>query len=327
MPRIQTVLGDIAPEHLGPTLIHEHTFLAWGGWQADPRINFDREANLLRLATELKETREQFGVTGLVDAAPADLGRDVLFQQEMSRISGVHIIAATGMYRAGWGFPRYWQTLSIEDLEDFFEYEITQGVGNTGVRCGVIKVASAMEGMTDYEERAFRAAARVSRRLGVAIITHTDPQGWAITNVGLHQLEVMLEEGADPTRIMIGHAGGTQNLAYLLEIVRRGACVGFDRIGSPNPAVEEAYAALVGGLIAAGYVHHVLISHDRVGTTPRRVPIQPLAPPGTAGGLAMPTKTYSTIHREFLPRLRAGGISETAIETMLVENTKRLLAF
>ena len=322
MPRIQTVLGDIDPKDLGPTLVHEHTFLAWGGWQADPRIAFDREAQLLRLGTELRETRERFGLTGLVDAAPADLGRDIAFEQDMARISGAHVIAATGMYRSGWGFPRYWQTLSIEDLEDFFESEIAQGVGTTEVRCGVIKVASALVGMTDYEERAFRAAARVSRRLGVGIITHTDPGGWAIANVGLHQLEVMLEEGADPTRIMIGHAGGTHNLAYLLEIVRRGAAVGFDRIGSPNASVEEGYAALVGGLIAAGFVRQVLLSHDRVGTSPRRVPLNPLAPPP-----AGPTKTYSTIHREFLPRLRAGGVSETAIETMLIENTRNLLAF
>ena len=322
MPRIQTVLGDIDLNELGPALIHEHTFLGWGGWQNDPRVQFDREAQLLRLGTELKETREQFGVRGFVDAAPADLGRDVTFEQEMSRISGVHIVAATGMYRAGFGFPRYWQTLSVEDLEDYFTSEITEGVGSTGVRCGVIKVASAMDSMSDYEERAFRAAARASRRLGVGIITHTDPGGWAVRNVGLHQLEVMLEGGADPSRIMIGHAGGTHNLAYLLEIVRRGASVGFDRIGSQNAAVEEGYAALVGGLIAAGYVRHVLLSHDRVGTSPRRAPLNQLTPPP-----AGPGKTYSTIHHEFLPRLRAGGISDAAIETMLVENTRELLAF
>src|SRR5574341_2514181 len=101
MARIQTVLGDIDPKELGPALIHEHTFLGWGGWQSDPRVEFDREAQLLRLGTELKETRERFGLTGFVDAAPADLGRDVSFEQEMARISGVHIVAATGMYRAG----------------------------------------------------------------------------------------------------------------------------------------------------------------------------------------------------------------------------------
>lgn len=333
MAIIRTVLGDVKPAELGAILPHEHTVFSFLGAETDPGSSYDREEVIQRAAEELKIVKESHGISGIVDAAPMDLGRDTELQAEVSRRSGVHIVASTGLFTESVGFPSYWRQRDIDALEDLFTKEITEGVVGTGIKCGVIKLATGPgfispqpntggdSRITPCEERAFRAAARVQKKLGVAIITHTEPPDWEATNIGAKQLDILEEEGADLSHCMIGHVSNTTNLAYLVELLKRGCSIAFDTIGLNWAFSDDVITGVVTGLVALGYESQILLSHDRYCMEVRRPSTEkdPSAyPPGVDPGY---------IHREIIPKLLKGGVSEKSIHQITVENPQRLLAF
>jgi phosphotriesterase-related protein len=331
--KIRSVLGDIDASQLGPALSHEHVMIGWPGALLDPASIPDRERVATRVSRQLQELRETYGVTGLIDCTPPDLQRDVAFQAEVSRRSGIHIVAATGLYKQGVGIPWYFHQRDVDEIEDFFLREITHGVSDTGIRCGVIKVATDGATISPDEEKVLRAAARVSKRTGVAVTSHTDPQGWSVTNVGALQLQVLLDEGADPERCVIGHACGTTDLRHLLDLLGRGCFISYDRVGMTGIVSDELRAAMVAALVAAGYADRVMLSHDAVGWVQQRMPAVRAPRPAASGATATverPSRAlsdFSYIHREFLPLLRKGSVSDSAIHQMLVDAPRQAFGF
>ena len=177
MPKIRTVLGDKDPAEMGYILPHEHTFFHLLGAPSDPASVFDREKAVEEGAAQLKAAGEEFGISGLVDWAPADLGRDMGLMVELSRASGWDIVACTGIFGA-WGYPAYWEAQSTEAIEDFFTREIEEGAVDEGVRCGIIKVGTRLQPherpigpnapldqlLSQRDRRALESAARAYRR-------------------------------------------------------------------------------------------------------------------------------------------------------------------
>src|SRR5580698_5403999 len=123
-----------------------------------------------------------------------------------------------------------------EPMVDMFVREITEGIGDTGVRAGILKCASDRPGITPGVERVLRAVAQAHRATGTPITTHTPtpPEPW-----GLHQQRIFKEEGVDLSRVVIGHSGGTTNLAYHEEILANGSYLGFDHFGLAYLSLEE----------------------------------------------------------------------------------------
>lgn len=334
MAVIRTVLGDISPETVGVILPHEHTVFAFFGAYADPRAHYDREAVVHKASEQLRIAKETYRVSAIVDASPLDLGRDIPFQVEVSRRSGVHIIVSTGLFTESLGFPPYWRQRDIDALEDLFITEITEGVAGIGVKCGIIKLASGpgflsvqsrragpeSARITACEERAFRAAARVQRKLGVGIITHTEPVDWAVANVGAKQLAILREEQADLSHCVIGHVN-TANLVYLVELLRDGVNLAFDTIGLNWGLSDEIIAGIVIALVGMGYQSQLLLSHDSYCMEVRRPPTENDPP-------AYPSPVdWGYIHRAFIPLLHRGGVDEGAIRQMMIENPRKILAF
>lgn len=314
---IRTVLGDVSPQELKVLLPHEHSIVAYPGADWDHAATCDREKLLREISEELKDASQLYGIGGLVDATPVDRGRDVEFLAELSRRSGLHIVACTGLYKEGQGIPYYWQLRDIDELEEFFLREITEGVMDTGVRCGAIKIATGEDRITPAEERVLRAVARVQRRLGVAITTHTDAEGWAVANVGTKQLDIFEEEGADLSRCIIGHASSCSNLGYLVETLGRGASLGFDTIGMNWAFPDEIIVGLVVALVNMGYANQILLSVDRVPFYKERSSKDPKGDPVDFGFL----------HREFIPRLFKSGVAEESVIQMTRDNPQRIFAF
>ena len=159
------------------------------------------------------------------------------------------------------------------------------------------------------EERVLRAAARAARRTGLAITTHA-----VLSPVGRAQLEVFEAEGADPTRVVIGHADSYPDLDHYLAIDERGASVEFDFLGmSFTPAERHGEARVVEllcELLARGHAERVLLSQDVCHDSQ-------LTRYGGNG--------YTYLARTFLPRLREAGVSDAEIDTMTVANPRRLL--
>ena len=197
-----------------------------------PRQFLTEEKAVEEGAAQLKAAGEEFGISGLVDWAPADLGRDMGLMVELSRASGWDIVACTGIFGA-WGYPAYWEAQSTEAIEDFFTREIEEGAVDEGVRCGIIKVGTRLQPherpigpnapldhlLSERDRRVLESAARVQAKLGTPIGTHTDSSDWPSGNVGLAHIDTLVNAGADPERCIIGHVSQTTNVGQIVEIL------------------------------------------------------------------------------------------------------------
>ena len=190
-------------------------------------------------------------------------------------------------------------------------HEATEGVGDTGIRPGIIgEIGTDKPWVSALEERVHRAAARAARRTGLALTTHS-----VLSPVSLDQLRIFEDEGADPSRVVIGHSDSYPHLDHYLAIVERGASIEFDFLGmSFTPAErhgEGRIVELLCELLSRGHVEHVLLSQDVCHDSQLQ----------RYGG-----NGYTYLASTFLPRLREAGVSEAEIETMTVANPRRLLS-
>ena len=308
-PRVQTVLGRIDPAELGWTLPHEHTAIAlwhianrWDYWE----LRRDEEV----IVEEIAAFRAAGG-GALVDLTLDGVGRDPEWLAGLARATGLHIVMGSGWYR-GAHYPA--ETLvdrrSVDSLADEIVRDATEGVGATGIRSGIIgEIGTDKPWLSAQEERVHRAAARAARRTGLAITTHA-----VQSTVGLDQLTVFEAEGADLSRVVIGHADSHPSLDYHLAIVERGATVEYDFLGmSFTPLERHGEGGIVDNLrelLSRGHAERILLSQDVCHDSQLR----------RYGG-----NGYTYLADTFLSRLRAAGVSEDEIRTITVDNPRRLL--
>jgi len=318
MRTVHAVTGPISADALGTTLMHEHLAIGYPGFEAEAVV--DRAARreyAARCIDRMQELRGH-GLRTLVDPCPIDLGRDVELMAEVAQASGVHIVCATGLYKEDEGaaayfkFRQHWGD-ALGEMTDIFVRELTDGVGDTGIRAGVIKVATGVGKITPYEETVLRAAGRAHVATGAPITTHTD-QG----TMGPQQLDVLQSEGVAPHAVVIGHSCGASDVHYHLDMLDRGATLGFDRFGLEILHPDRERLAVLIGLLGIGFERQLVLSHDTVWCWRGRAPKLPpdLLP------LWKPTYVFETI----VPKLKEAGVSAQKIDTMLVENPRRYFA-
>ena len=164
--------------------------------------------------------------------------------------------------------------------------------------------------MSAQEERVFRACGRASRATGMAVSTHA-----VMSPVGLRQLEVLEEAGADPARVVIGHSDSYPVLDHWLAIVARGASIECDFLGMSFTPMERRgeprVIELILRMLERGFGDRVLLSQDVCDNSQ-------LAFYGGNG--------YTYLQETFLPRLRERGVGEAEIERMTAHNPRRILA-
>jgi phosphotriesterase-related protein len=317
---VQTVTGTIAPSDLGKTLMHEHLLIGYPGSSVDsinPGAN--AEERVARCVDRIEEMKD-LGFTSMLDPCPSDLGRDVELMAKVAQKTGFQIVCATGLYKQAEGGYPYWhmrQTFgsTVDAMAEIFIKEISEGIGSTGVRAGIIKVATGPGEMTAYEHGVFEAAAKASAATGAPITTHTD-QG----TMGDLQQRVLSENGALPHRIVIGHSCGTSDHDYHMKIVRGGSYLGFDRFGLEALRPDNDRTASLARLIKAGAGDRAVVSHDSVWCWQG----QPF-PPAVEEAM---TKIWNPSHfsLRIIPKLKDQGITDDQIKALLVDNPRRFFA-
>jgi phosphotriesterase-related protein len=232
MTEIQTVTGATRPEKLGRTLMHEHLVIGYPGWSSDSvRPGPTRDEMFARCVDRIEEMKD-LGVTAMLDPCPNDLGRDVEFMAEVAQRTRFQIICSTGLYKEEEGGTSYWKFRGAfgggqaDAMAELFEKEITEGIGSTGIRAGIIKVGTGHQTLTEYETWIFEAAARAAVETGAPITTHTDDGRF-----GDDQQDFLVARGVPAHRIIIGHSCGTSDHDYHMRIARNGSYLGFDRFG------------------------------------------------------------------------------------------------
>jgi phosphotriesterase-related protein len=318
---INTVTGQITPDQLGPTLMHEHLMVGSIGWEADTIRPGPSLTEIRALCLEKVQQLQARGIKSMVDASPNDLGRNVEFMADVAQATGLQIICATGLYNEHEGGSAYWKFRArlggvVEDMAQLFIKELTEGIGSTGIRAGIIKVATGVNEISPYERDILRAAAIASKETGAPITTHTT-EG----QLGDRQQALLVGEGVPANRIIIGHSCGSADHDYHMRIVDGGSYIGFDRIGIVALMPDEERAKCIMKLIARGKLEQIIVSHDSVwcwrgGQIP--------SPEIKAYMDSMMNPCH--FHDDFGPLLKSMGADDRQIETLLVANPRRFFS-
>jgi phosphotriesterase-related protein len=323
MAKINSVLGPISPDDLGITLAHEHIIAGYAGWECDALSRPYNREKIVNICLKALMPVKEFGVRSIVDATPNDLGRDVEVMKEVSEKLQVNIICATGMYteeQGKWAYLKQRSRARIGDmateLYDTYLHELTKGIGGSGVKAGVIKVATGLNKIGECEMASLRAAARAQKETGVPIITHTEGG-----TMGPEQVDVLLTEGADPDKIQCGHMCGNPSLEYQLSVLKKGVNIAFDRFGIEYFLPDSVRTANLISLLQQGYANRILLSQDFISC-------------GFGRGGSIPAEdvklfvnwSFTNIFRNIIPALKKEGITEQQIHIMIVDNPRRLFS-
>ena len=316
MSTVETVRGPVDVAGLGPTLMHEHVFVVqpealqnyghvWGPsyWDED-----------LRVADAIDKLRalRAAGIETLVDPTAPGLGRFVPRLQRINDAVDLNIVVATGVY-AFLELPNFLAYRSVDAISELFVREIREGIDDTGVRAAFLKCAVERHGIVGDVPRILAAVAAAALETGAPVMVHTN----AAAATGIPALEALTAAGVDPLRIVIAHAGDSNDLAYLRAIADAGAVLGFDRFNIEhfNPDARRIETLLA--LLADGYGDRIHLSHDAACFMDFMV---------GDPAFANEKPDYLHISAKVLPVLRAAGVTEAQITELLVENPRRFFA-
>jgi predicted metal-dependent phosphotriesterase family hydrolase len=295
-----TVLGPVAAEALGVTLPHEHVFIDLMREYRGDGLLHDEELAVLELAAF-----KAAGGGTIVDCTSDGLGRDPLALQRVAQATGLNLVMGSGHYREPYLDRDRLDRLSVDRLADDIVRDLDVGVGDTGIRAGIIGEVGCDRFITALEERSFRAAARAHIRTGVAITTHA-----ARWPVGMSQLDLLAEEGVDARRVIVGHCDLVPDPAYHLALAQRGAFVQFDTVQGGAEHDIERRIGYVKAISAAGFEDRVLLSQDVCLRSN-------LAAMGGCG--------YTYVITGFRERLLDAGLAEELVTRFLVDNPRRAI--
>ncbi len=309
MATINGVLGPIAVEELGFTLMHEHILIAnWSMRQAFADW-VDLEA-VKEYAVEELVRAKQLGVTTVVDLTPINLGRDIHFIREVAERAEIQVIVATGFY---WPEEAWFGGWDPDQLVEWTIRDIQDGIQGTDVKAGVIKCATDHGGVTPINRKLLQMSARLHRATGVPISTHTEVK----VRAGLAQQDVFEEEGVDLSRVVIGHCGDSTDFEYLEAILSRGSFIGMDRFGVDMILPTEDRVSVIAELCRRGYGGQLVLSHDaccHMDFFPEMKLLREHAPQWN----------FRHVPDVVVPALRDAGVAEEQIQAMTVENPRRV---
>lgn len=318
MALVNTVRGPIDSAQLGVTLMHEHVFvLSTEIMQNFPEPWGDEEKRVTDAITRLNQLKAR-GVDSIVDLTVIGLGRYIPRIQRVAAETQINIVAATGVYTYN-DVPMYFhfqgpgtELGGPEMMVDMFVKDIEEGIVGTGVKAAILKCATDRPGVTPGVERVLRAVAQAHLRTGVPISTHTH----AATERGLEQQRIFQEEGVDLTRVVIGHSGDTTDIAYLEKLIANGSYIGMDRFGIDVLLPFEDRVNTVAKMCELGYADRMVLSQDAACFNDWL--------PEAALPTVLPNWHYMHIHNDVIPALKQRGVTDRQIETMLVDNPRRI---
>jgi predicted metal-dependent phosphotriesterase family hydrolase len=219
-PFVRTVLGDINPAEMGLTYSHEHIII---------EESFPTLANPLfllndtnKVAAELQAFYDAGGRT-MADTMPA-----------VSRATGVHIIAPTGLHLEQYYLPNHWRyAYTADQLTDLFMADVQEGIDahdyngpcvqRTAHRAGLVKLATGDEKITPHQEKIFQAVVDTHLETGVPILTHTNSGKQALAQASLFD-----KLGADLRHVVISHADRCPDVGYNRALLQTGVKVEYD---------------------------------------------------------------------------------------------------
>ena len=310
MPKkLHTIKGAVDAESLGLILPHEHLFTDLRG-PSVPEYAQAEPSRVVEVVQPHLDEASAAGVTALVECSTVGVGRNVSILRRLAEVTSIQIVAPTGVYRDAY-IPASLRETGLDELADLWTKELTEGIEDTSIRAGFIKLAVSDDGLTELEIRNLRAAAKASRQTGAVIAVHTI--GWVNAR---KEMDILEEAGLSLDRWIWVHAQTEPDVSVLLDAAKRGAYVELDTVGAPfqdqDVLLESALT-----LIEAGHADHLLLSHD-AGWFDPSIP---------SGSPKDGYRGYTALTTEFIPALLGRGISAEQVRQITVHNPVSAFAF
>lgn len=297
MKHLMTTLGPLGKDQLGLILPHEHVFVDLRTPDQPGYAQADAADVVALVAPQIEAIKAQ-GVTALVECSTGGVGRRADMDLAVSQATNFPIVVPTGNYREPW-IPAWVGAASEAELEAWMLKELTEGIDDTGVKAGWIKLSAGDDGITPLEERILRAAARAARATNAVIGSHTIKG-----RVVMDQLDIIEAEGYTASRFISIHTQAEPDFAMHKAVAARGAWIEYDNIGY---VPDEETVPRIMRALEAGLGGQLLLSHDMGWFDP--------AQPG--GGVPRP---YTHLVDSVLPKLRAAGVDEAMIVRLTETN-------
>ena len=304
--RIHTVRGPIDVGQMGLTLVHEHVLVDFIGADKVARSRYDADEAFRTILPHLVDVQRQ-GYRTLFECTPAYLGRDPLLLRRLSEKSGLQIVTNTGYYGAAndIAVPQHAYAETAARLAARWTEEFHRGIEGTGIRPGFVKIGVDPAPLSTIDRKLVEAGARCHLDTGLTLAIHT-----ADGPAAMEILEILHEGGVLPEAYVWVHSQNDKELGRRASAAARGAWMSLDGLG---PQSLEAHVEAVLDLVRRGRLGRILVSQDAGWYHV-----------GEAGGGKYRPHTY--LFDTFLPALRARGLSEAEIHTLLVENPARAFA-
>ncbi len=305
---IMTVNGPESPGKMGITLEHEHILVDFIGADSTGYFRWDREKVINRIVPYITDTKQK-GVNTFIECTPAYLGRDPLLLRELSSRTGMIFITNTGYYgaRDNLFLPRDFYSLSASQLAQEWIGEFENGIEDTGIRPGFIKIGvNPGDTLSEEHKKLITAAALAHLKTGMTVASHTGPDKPA-----MEQIDILRENGVDPSAFIWVHAqSGTPE--GNIKAARKGAWISLDNVHAVNNIDGTAgtplwYAERIDVMRQNGLLGKVLISHDSGWYDPAR----------PEGG---DINGFTAIFDYLIPVLKTKNFSDNEIEQILVRN-------
>src|SRR3954447_17026006 len=323
MPTVETVRGPIDTADMGPTLMHEHVFVLSTEHVQNYGENdwWDEDVRVADAVVQLNELKS-LGIDTIVDPTVWGLGRYIPRVQRVAEQTDINIIVASGLYTYD-EIPHQYEhrgpglllDLPRDPMVDDFTRDIRDGIADTGVKAAFLKCVVEAKGLTDGVSRTLRACSATHRDTGAPITVHTS----SATQAGRLALRVFREEGVDPAKVVIGHAGDSNDLDYLTELADAGCLLGMDRFGLDIYNPTEARVDTIVALAERGYADRMVLAHD----ASCFIDYFPDPAARAAFQQVQPNWNFTHISTDVLPALRDRGVTEEQIRQMLVDTPRR----
>jgi len=303
MKKLVTTLGNLTVDQAGMILPHEHVFV---DLRTPDRLGY-AQANakdVVRLmGPYLLEAKEK-GIGVIVDCGPVGVGRRADVLKAVSLAVDYPLVVPTGVYREPW-IPKWVREAQEEYLEAWMLGELADGIEDTGVKAGFVKLSAGDDGITEQEEKILCAAAKAAKKAAAVIGSHTI-RGRVVRD----QLDILEKSGYSPENFIWIHTQAEENFHLHVEMAKRGVWIEYDGIGA---GADEIYIELIQRMLDMGFGDRLLLSQDRGWYDPA----QPM------GGRPKP---YTYLSDVFLPKLAHAGIGPETLHMLTRTNPFRAFA-
>ena len=294
-PYIYSVHGKVEIENLGVSLTHEHIMSGFG---LEPSYigKYNKDSLLMQVVPYLKKVKAT-GVKTIFDCTSVYFGRNVNLLREISDASGVEIITNTGYYAGANDqyVPETAYELSIEEIAKIWIDEFENGIDDTGIKPGFIKLAFD-KGVSEIDSKLFAAGLLTHLSTGLTLAVHTENNTQAVEK----QFQLLDQYKVSPSAWVWVHASKMDDVDLLVETAKKGGWISLDKFKTPE---AEDYISRLTILKEKGVLNKVLLSHD-----------------GNSFNRGRPIREYHAVLTHLVPALKDNGFSDEDINQILVIN-------